>query len=239
MLDKLFSLRYGNGLGDRHWQFPDDDAGLADLKILLHHLKLPALPRTIARYAPWADSEAIIQEIEACPKRYTAKTLGRLLNLSGYEWRQYGIRTITPVDMTEEEMKDFIRVRREGQRLKRRRSKGVKPRQEYEGMSLSKIKPWVAEGISRRTWERRRKRDASLVQVKLLTTGSDLRQAPQSSPDSLVVTAPQVPTSPHALPDLQQSADFNPILSWMCLRAVYHQEMNKLCDEIASLGEAA
>jgi hypothetical protein len=37
------------------------------------------------------------------------------------------------------------------------------------------------------------------------------------------------------------SADpnFNPILSWLCLRAVYHQEMNKICDEIANIGESA
>jgi len=30
------------------------------------------------------------------------------------------------------------------------------------------------------------------------------------------------------------SDSFNPILSWLCVRAVYHQEMNKLCDQIAN-----
>jgi hypothetical protein len=33
--------------------------------------------------------------------------------------------------------------------------------------------------------------------------------------------------------------NFNPILSWLCIRTVYHQEMNKICDEIANIGEAA
>ena len=169
MLDKLFSLRYGNGLGDRRWQFPDDDAGLPDLKIFLHHMKPPTLPRTIARYAPWADAEAIIQEIEACPKRYTAKTLGRLLNLTGFEWRQYGIRTITPVDMTEAEMKNFIRIRRNGKQRLKRRLKRMQTREQYlASHTLSKDEPWVAENISKATWYRRRKNsETSLTQVKL------------------------------------------------------------------------
>ena len=44
--------------------------------------------------------------------------------------------------------------RKEGERY--RRKNGAKPREQ----SLSRTKPWEAEGISRRTWERRR--DANL-----------------------------------------------------------------------------
>ena len=40
-------------------------------------------------------------------------------------------------------------------------------------------------------------------------------------------------------PEGLQNPNFNPILSWLCMRAVYHQEMNKICDEIANIGEAA
>ncbi len=38
----------------------------------------------------------------------------------------------------------------------RRRDAGALPRQEYEARSLTRAKPWEAEGVSRRTWERRR-----------------------------------------------------------------------------------
>jgi len=37
-----------------------------------------------------------------------------------------------------------------------RAEQGAVPRTEYEMSSLSRLKPWEAEGISRRTWERRR-----------------------------------------------------------------------------------
>jgi hypothetical protein len=38
-----------------------------------------------------------------------------------------------------------------------RRAKGVKPREQYLAESLARTKSWEAEGIIRRTWERRRR----------------------------------------------------------------------------------
>jgi hypothetical protein len=38
-------------------------------------------------------------------------------------------------------------------------TKGKISRAEYLDRSLSRMQPWIAEGISRRTWERRRLRD--------------------------------------------------------------------------------
>jgi hypothetical protein len=34
--------------------------------------------------------------------------------------------------------------------------RAARSRDEYEGNSLSRLKPWEAQGVSRRTWERRR-----------------------------------------------------------------------------------
>jgi hypothetical protein len=61
-------------------------------------------------------------------------------------------------------------------KVRARRRKGVKPRAQYEAASLSRQRPWEAQGISRRTWERRRKaaaqsRDASLATGTLLGNG--------------------------------------------------------------------
>ena len=161
------------------------------------------MPRIIKLRAPWADAESIIKEIEACPKRYGAKTLGKLVNLSGYEWREYGIRTMTPVDMTEEEMRDYKRIRAEGRRLNRRRTEGMTSRAKYlESHSLNQ--PWITEGVSRATWFRNRKRterETGLAQVKLLID-SDQTSLSREEDMAAVPSAPlRSPTSLLAQPD--------------------------------------
>jgi hypothetical protein len=207
-LNRLFSLRYGGSA--ETWQFENDDAGFEDLKILAHHYCLNpwALPRIIKLRAPWADVEEILQEISEQPKRFTAKDLGVLVGLSGYEWRQYGIRTITPIDMSDDEIRNYIRVRRNGKRIKKRREAGMVTRAEYlEANNLSKTKPWEAERISRSTWERRRKKlDASLAQVKPTNEGDRPASATASlrlPKDMAVVASPTLrsPASLLALPD--------------------------------------
>jgi hypothetical protein len=171
MLDRFFSIRYGRGVGDKLWQFPDDDAGLADLKIFADHYYMNpvALPRIIAERAPWADVEATIQYVDAEHRKYTKKRLGILLNFTEREYKQYGIRTIKPIDMTDDQIAAYTKARKEEKRMDRRRTKGIKERTAYEAKSLSQTKPWVAEGISRTTWyERRTKSRTSVAPVKLV-----------------------------------------------------------------------
>ena len=49
------------------------------------------------------------------------------------------------------------RRRRQAERqAERRRAAGAQPRAVYEGRSAERIKPWTIEGVSRRTWYRRR-----------------------------------------------------------------------------------
>jgi hypothetical protein len=176
-LNTLFAYRYG---GTREsYVFPDDDAGLEDLKILIHHYSWNnplAIPRIIELRAPWADAQAIIDEVEAYPRKWRSATLGRLLNFTGKEWRRLRIRTIAPVDMSADERRYYSRLLSNGRRRIKRKRDGVTPRAEYETTSLSRTKPWVAEGVSRRTWERRRKRVASLAATKLTMEQPDLRQ---------------------------------------------------------------
>ena len=47
------------------------------------------------------------------------------------------------------------KVRRQREK---RRAAGMKPRAEYEEQSHEKLKPWVAEGISRAWWYKKRSR---------------------------------------------------------------------------------
>jgi hypothetical protein len=166
-LNKLFARRYG---GNREsYVFPDDDAGLEDLKILLHHYALNnplAMPRIIELRAPWMNEAAaarLLEQIEAFPQKWRADTLGRKLNLTGAEWRTLRLRTIAPVDMTRQERVAFSQALAQKRRQARRRAQGKKQRAEYLAKSVSQTKPWVALNISRRTWYRRGKPTASVV----------------------------------------------------------------------------
>ena len=99
-LNKLLARRYASNR--ESYVFPDDDAGLEDLKILLHHYALNnplAMPKIVKLRAPWMDEAAatrLLEQIEAFPQKWRADTLGRKLNLTGTEWRTLRLRTIAP-----------------------------------------------------------------------------------------------------------------------------------------------
>jgi len=104
-----------------------------------------------------ADAEAIIEEARTTHRHMTADRLARWLGLT-YEVREkIGITTIGSIDVNKNER--WAR-RKEQNRLskeRRRRDQGAEPRPEYLAKSLSRTRPWQAQGISRRTWERRRR----------------------------------------------------------------------------------
>jgi hypothetical protein len=86
-----------------------------------------------------------------------AKTAGKMLEITADERWRCGITTMDPIDETRAERKSLQRQSNRERKERERRAKGVVARQEYEAASLSRTKPWLALGISRRTWERRRK----------------------------------------------------------------------------------
>jgi hypothetical protein len=81
------------------------------------------------------------------------------LHVTKAEWQSLNLRTIAPLDMTRNERKQERKLRNRLRMHHKRRREGMKSRAEYESNSLSRTKPWLAQGISRRTWERRRKAD--------------------------------------------------------------------------------
>ena len=160
-LNNLFTWRYR---GNREsYVFPDDDAGLEDLKILLHHYALNnplAMPRIIKLRAPWINEAAaarLLEQIETFPQKWRADTLGRKLNLTGAEWRTLRLRTIAPADMTRQERVAYSQALARQRRQAKRRAKGKKPRAEWLAKSVSQTKPWLPLKMSRRTWYRRGK----------------------------------------------------------------------------------
>ena len=129
-----------------------------------------AIPRIIKLRAPWADAEAIICEVEAYPHKYRSGTLGKILNFTGKEWRELRIRTIAPVDMSADERRYYSRIISNGRQLKKRRMQGMRAQTD----SLSRTKPWEAEGISRTTWYGRRKSRTTLAAIKITMLKSNL-----------------------------------------------------------------
>jgi hypothetical protein len=162
-LNKLFRWRYRGGASD--YELPDDDSGREDLMILLHHYANSnpvQMANSIKLRAPWMgvdEVRRVLDRVAAYPRQWRAETLGRALHVTKAEWLYLNLRTIAPVDMTRNERSQERKLRNRLRMHHKRRREGRKSRAEYESNSLSRTKPWLAEGISRRTWERRRRAD--------------------------------------------------------------------------------
>ena len=156
-LEAIFSARYDRIL-------PDDDAGHDDLELMAHHLARAgrSLEGWIRSWAPWmepGDIGALIERVMANPLRFRADTVAHRVRLTEAERSRLGITTIGSVDMTVAERKQARKLRRRQRDRDRRRARGAKPRASYlEANRISRTKPWIAEGVSRRTWYYRRSR---------------------------------------------------------------------------------
>jgi len=156
-LSRLFRSRYGVTL-------PDDDAGRDDIKLAVDHLaSLPhparAITRWLENWAPWltlAEHRQIIADGIAGQRHWKADALAWRLRLTEEERRMLGITTIGAVDMGKAARTKRRRDRDRERKATKRKAAGAVPRREYEANSTEKAKPWIAEGVSRATWYRRR-----------------------------------------------------------------------------------
>ena len=149
-------------------ELPDDDGGRDGFFILAHHVaRLNGTPeRNIRRYAAtWVswmgDDElaALVRRVLAKPYRWGADKLGQKIGLMDSVRTALRITTIRPIDVSADELK---RRQRERKNAKRRKQ----TREQYLAGSLSKAEPWKAQGISRRTWERRRAKGVASPDVR-------------------------------------------------------------------------
>ena len=115
---------------------------------------------------------AVIARAEQAARGEKVEYRGRLVD------PRYRFRTSTIVEalgITESEMRACgyrhlvsPEIRREHHRAgeeQRRRMAGTVPRQDYETSSVSRLKPWMAEGISRASWYRHRETSACRCMV--------------------------------------------------------------------------
>lgn len=158
----LFRSRYGG-----RQLLPDDDAGREDLFIAVNHLACLAHPRKhiegwIETWAPWltiAENRQIVGDALTSPQRWKADSLAWRLRLTMEQRTMLGITTIGAIDQGLAARKKRRRKLERERRMTNRRNKGAKPRIEYERNSISRTKPWEADGISRAQWYRNRKRE--------------------------------------------------------------------------------
>jgi hypothetical protein len=158
-LNRLFDHRYGGAL-------PDDDAGRADVRLMVHTLARRADPierieAWLALRAPWFVGEErdtlTIAALEH-PLRWRADTLGKLLGLTTAERSALRIRTIGPIDSTAAERAKTRRNADIERKRAARRAAGSMPRAPRRSDSIDAQAPWRAAGIHRSTWFRRRAR---------------------------------------------------------------------------------
>jgi hypothetical protein len=158
---RLFTYRYGG----EDYVLPDDDAGRDDALLMVHHQVKLAHGMARARNwlttrCPWMcseEAEQIIARAHAQDWSFVADDLAERLGLTFAHRNALGITTIGAVDLDKAGRKSLRKVKDREYQATKRLSSGVTPRR----LSLSHTKPWVADGISRRTWERRRKKSES------------------------------------------------------------------------------
>jgi hypothetical protein len=111
-----------------------------------------------------AESELLIEEADTVPKCRKADLLGKYLHLTDKMRTELQIRTIGSVDVSKQQRARRRKEQKRAHKQVKRRKQCIKPRAEYlVANSISRLQPWKAEGISRRTWYYRRKATA-LVQ---------------------------------------------------------------------------
>jgi hypothetical protein len=169
-LRKLFRHRYGPTV-------PDDDAGREDLRELLLPISVSAnadlkMPNTVEVWAPWMQQQevvALVDDINRTPRQQrmpTARQLGKRLRVTNGERERLKLWTIAASDLTAQEVLAWRRAKAGARKRRLRQSRGSKPRAEYEATSANRTKPWLALGISRRTWYYRRCTSPSAVRLR-------------------------------------------------------------------------
>ncbi|RWG60476.1 MAG: hypothetical protein EOQ64_01475 [Mesorhizobium sp.] len=185
----------------------------------------PVLTGWCARWAPWALPRAgtVIRPIlnKLVGRKYDMKAddVARRLLISMWERTAFELRTIGAHDIPTRVRKGIAKsVKRSNDRARqtaKRRAKGVQPRESWlAAHSLSKARPWDAEGISRAQWYRRHGETGPSLVGR--TTKSDtlvssvpavpLQEAPSWGPSSLTLAEKSFVKTPEGPPSGRNAA---------------------------------
>jgi hypothetical protein len=107
-----------------------------------------------------AEASDLTEEASITRKHLSADNLARWLGVTYDQRQRLGLTTIGSTNVGKRARKELRKRRWKLNAERRRRERGMRP----QSQSLSRLKPWAAEGISRRTWERRRLRNMTRTQ---------------------------------------------------------------------------
>jgi hypothetical protein len=219
-LQRIFVFNYGARC------LPDDDAGRADLRLMADHLA-QIDPRLIRPWAAaWmptltpAELDALVEQVGS-GRRWKADALARELGLNDATRTRLKIKTIGAVDCGKSKrMNRRCRKRIAADRARRARA-GARP----HAQSAAATQPWIDEGISRRTWYRRRAqvgtvgtesrplvRSTSIEEVQCQGTPADTADpAREQRAEASTFTAKPLPSGSFRMDQLSGQATLDPI----------------------------
>jgi hypothetical protein len=108
-------------------------------------------------HASWLKPPIRNYLLDLAPHWHSGDFLGQHLELEDEVRERLRAWSIKATDVTSEQRAAINREKNRRTAERSRRMKGAKQRSQYEAESLSQTKPWELEGISRRTWYRKRR----------------------------------------------------------------------------------
>ncbi|WFU26311.1 hypothetical protein QA649_08915 [Bradyrhizobium sp. CB1717] len=185
-MERIFHHWYGTFL-------PDDAEGRHMLQAFADCLSfaggsvMEKLTGFINGRAPWAlpEAEAMAEAAELTASWQDADQMAKRIGLSFADRQLLEVHTIGAVDFTKRQRNAMQKEKRRQRERNRRKAKGAKPHAE----SINRAEPWKAEGISRRTWFRRREKargtESCPVSFYVLRGHESVSPSPRSGRDAL------------------------------------------------------
>ena len=178
-IETVVRSRHGSAVPDPE-DTDDRETCLAYIKAAAFALSGQCIVSWAAKWAPWAREDEVNSCIAlAAARRRAMKADGvaGLLMVTMAERTALCLRTIGACDLSKDDRVALSRERkRERDRNRKaaaRKADGKKDRASYEAQSLSSLKPWESEGLSRPTWYRRQ-RETGMARVVIVTKGDTL-----------------------------------------------------------------
>jgi hypothetical protein len=103
-----------------------------------------------------AQIDDLIEQARSTPRPRSPDGWAKALGVTNAVRGLLGITTIGAIDVNRRQRAKLRKINARKRDERRRRARGIKPRSQ----SLSRTKPWQAEGRSRANWYRKRKADA-------------------------------------------------------------------------------
>jgi len=177
----------------RHRGLPDTDDRDIYLKLVAHHLKprdrdlafaLTNWARRLGAKLPQREVDEIVQEVKRKPLRFKADTIGKKLHLTYAERAHINATSatkITTIGCCDVSKAGRVKLRNSLKQEARRRRRGLQSRAQYLACAKSRRRPWIAEGISRRTWYYRQRAIAQVRTSPIFLSSPGVQSCANSS----------------------------------------------------------